>query len=253
METATSDRWKRQAMEGQLRLAACFPGANLAVLHAVTRARLAALRGGMLGPDPVLGALAAAVERRDAAAQEWAGREALLAAGQAELEQIQAEFCAADAAGVLDTLGWQAGRPAPLRLGGSALARWQAVASARLPRLVHAVLALEEARPALLAEHEAARAARIAALARKLTGHAGLSWHKMPGPADDTLPPPLRAATLEARGAAGQRLTLHWRQDAASGMEWLRWQSQAGQARDSGSVAGRAAVLAVLQPLALAA
>lgn len=253
MRPSNPDPWNPVAMDGQLRLAGRFPGANLTVLHAVGRARLAALRNRMLAPDPVLRELAAAMERRDAPAREWAEREALLAAGQAELEQIQAEFQAADRAGVLDTLGWHGAGPAPMSLSGSALARWQVAAASRLQRLIPAVLALEEARPALLAEHEAARGARIGALVRRLMGHSGLSWHRLPGPADATLPTPLRAATLELQGAAGHRLTLHWRQDAANGMEWLRWQSQAGRAREDGSVAGRAAVMAVLQPLALAA
>lgn len=240
-------------MAGQIRLTARFPGAGLPALHAVARARLAVLRARMLAPDPVLDALAAAIERRDAAARDWAEREALLAAGQAELRQIQAEFHAADQAGLLDTLGWNGACAQPIRLAGCALARWQAAAAARLQSLVPAVLALEDARPVLLAGREATRTARIADLTNRLVTQAGLSWHRLPSPDDATLPPPLRAATLEARGAAGQSLTLHWRQDAANGLEWLRWQSRAGQRREDGSMAGRDAVLAALRPLALAA
>ena len=249
----TTDPWMRLAMAGQLRLTARFPGAGLAALHAVARARLAVLRARMLAPDPMLDDLAAAIERRDAAAREWAGREALLAVGQNELRQIQAEFHAADQAGVLDALGWDGHRAAPVSIRGSALGRWQMAAAARLQRLIPAVLALEEARPALLALREIARASRIAALTDTLTRQSGLAWHRVPVPEDSEMPPPLRAASLEAHGAPGQSLSLHWRHDSANGMEWLRWRSCAGRDRQDGSVAGRPAVLATLRPLALAA
>ncbi len=233
-----------------MRLTATLPGANRASLHAVARARLAALRGRMLAPDPVLRELEDAVARRDPPARDWTEREALLATGQAELRDIQAGLREADHAGAVEA---RLEDGSTLTLRGAALDIWQTMAAARLQRLLPAVLALEEAQPALLAQCEAARAARIKALTRKLVEHSGFSWHAAPSAEDDALPPPLRAATLAASNAHGQKVTLHWRRDEANGMEWLRWQSAGGRAHEDGSVAGRAEVMAALRPLALAA
>lgn len=241
MACPSTDPWRCEPLEGQLRLTAILPGANLAAVHAVARGRLGLLRGRMLAEGAVLRELAAAVSRSDAPGRDWAERQALLAAGQAELADIQADLIRADVTGELP------GVPA------GALPRWHALAAARLERLVPAVLALEEAHPSLCLSFEAARAARIAALSRKLVGQHGISWHRTPGAQDETLPPPLRAASMEASNGHGQRVTLQWRHDAANDMEWLRWQSFGGKMREDGSVAGRAAVLAALRPLALAA
>jgi len=250
------DPWRRLPADGQIRLTTTLPGANLAALHAVARARLGMLRGRMLVPDAELRALADAVARRDAPARDWAARAALLAAGQAELRDIQDGLHQADRGGALAMPAWDPGdgTAGRVELRGAALARWQALAAARLERLLPAVLALEQAHPALAAHFEAERAARIAALSRRLVEHGGISWHRPPAGDDAELPPPLRAATLEARNDQGHRVTLHWRHDAANDMEWLRWQSAgSGRRREDGSVAGRAAVLAALRPLALAA
>lgn len=237
-----ADPWRREPLEGQIRLTASFPGANMAALHAVARARLSSLRQRLLAPDAELRALADAIARRDAPARDWAERETLLAAGQQELRAIQAAWNQLDETGRLDGVPSQAG-----------IIRWGELAAARLERLVPAVLALEEAHPALRDAVEADRAARIAALTRRVIAHAGVSWHRPPAPSDETMPPPLRAACLVARNGHGHAVTLHWRHDAANGMEWLRWQSQAGRRHEDGSIAGRDAVLAALRPLALAA
>lgn len=247
------DPWQRLPASGQLWLRAEMPGQNLVTLHAVARSRLAALRARALGRDPVHEDLKAALERRDEPAREWAQRQALLRAGEAELADIEAGLERAGADGTLDTLAWTGRAQGQLRLEGQALSQWRAMALRRRDQLEPILRDLAAEHEALRQEVEAARAARIRALARKLTEQQGYAWHVRPDPSQDRCPPCIRAAMLEAQASPTRQLVLTWRLDEANGMEWLRWQSLDGTRREDGSVAGRAAVTAALQPVALAA
>ncbi|RVT95526.1 hypothetical protein EOD42_15040 [Rhodovarius crocodyli] len=247
------DPWQRLPATGQVWLRAEMPNQNLIALHAVARSRLALLRAKALGRDPVHEDLKAALERRDEPARDWQQRQALRAAGEAELDQIEAGLARAGEQGQLDSPGWSEAGPADFRLRGEALDRWCTLALRRRAQLLPILEKLRAEHEVLRQEVEAARAARIRALMRKLTEQQGFSWHELPDPAQTHCPPSVRAAMLEAVGGPACHLTLTWRYDEASGLEWLRWQSQEGARLSDGSVGGREAVTAALQPVALAA
>ena len=247
------DPWQRLPSTGQVWLRAEMPNQNLIALHAVARSRLAQLRAKALGRDPVHEDLKAALERRDEAARDWEQRQALRAAGEAELLHIEAGLARAGEKGELDSPGWADGGPTDFRLRGEALESWCALALRRRAQLLPILEKLRGEHELLRQEVEAARGARIRALIRKLTEQQGFSWHEMPDPAHARCPPCVRAAMLEAVAGPTCHLTLTWRYDEASGLEWLRWQSQEGASVSDGSVGGREAVTAALQPVALAA
>lgn len=246
------DPWQRLPMAGQVRLEARLPGQNLAALHAIARARMASLREQLLAPDAVHADLCAAIERRDDAARAVADQAAMLAAGQRELLEIQEGFAQIDRDGVLIAPSWIGEAYARVQIEGSAVARWHMLAGERLDRLAPAVVALEEAMPAILRDFEEARAARIIALVRKLQDQHGFAWLSPPGPQDERCPPAIRAATLLATNGTGCSVMLRWRHDAASGQEHLSWTLHEGAARHDGS-AEDAAIPRALHPISLAA
>lgn len=246
------DPWQRLPMAGQVRLEARLPGQNLAALHAIARARMASLRDQMLAANPVHEDLRAAIERRDDAAREVATQVDMLAAGQQELQEIQQGFAQIDRDGVLVAPSWMGDSYARVQIEGGAMARWQMLAGERLERLGPAVLALEEAMPAMLRDFEDARAARIVALVRKLQDQHGFAWSTPPGPDAETCPPAIRAATLLATNGTGCSVMLRWRHDAVTGQEHLSWTLHEGAARHDGS-AEDAAIPRALHPISLAA
>jgi hypothetical protein len=249
----TLDPWQRVPVVGEVRLRAVLPGQNLATLHAVALARMAGLREHMLAPCAVHAALAAAIERRDDAARAQAQREIALAEGRREIAEISACFAQLDRDGVLVAPAWAGEAYAAAQIGGAALARWQLAAGARLERLLHAVRGLEAAQPALQAEAEQCRAARIAALARKLMDQHGYAWSMPPGPECELTPPGRRAALLLAGNAAASRVTLRWAFEEASGAERLEWSLADGATRLRDAAEGAAAVETALAPVSLAA
>lgn len=246
------DPWQRLPMAGQVRLEARLAGQNLSALHAVARARMASLREQMLAPDPVHEDLRAAIERRDDVAREVIAQRTMLAAGQQELLEIQEGFAQIDRAGVLVAPSWLGEAHGRVQLEGNAMARWQILAGERLGRLAPAVLALEEAMPAMLRDFEEARAARIVALVRKLQDQHGFAWIETPSAEHEACPPAIRAATLMATNGTGCAVMLRWRHDAASGQEHLSWTLHEGAARHDGS-AEDAAIPRALHPISLAA
>lgn len=246
------DPWQRVPVVGEVRLRASLPGQNLATLHAVALARLAGLREHMLAPCAVHAALAAAIERQDEAAHAQAGRDAALAEGLREIAAIRADFARLDRDGVLVAPAWT-GDAAAAQLSGAALARWQLAAGARLERLSQAVQGLQAAQPALLAEAEHGRAARIAALARKLMDQHGYAWSVPPDAGCELTPPGRRTALLLAGNGAAARVTLRWAFEEASGAECLEWSLADGLRRLRDAAHGAAAVEAALAPVSLAA
>ncbi len=246
------DPWQRLPMAGQVRLEARLPGQNLPALHAIARGRMTSLREQLLAPDPVLEDLRAAIERRDDAAQELAAQAAMLAAGQQELREIQESFAQIDRDGVLVAPSWIGEAYARVQIEGSAMTRWQMLAGERLDRLAPAVLALEEAMPAMQADFEEARAARIMALVRKLQDQHGFAWTTPPRPDDEICPAAIRAATLMATNGTGCSVMLRWRHDGVTGQEHLSWTLHEGAARHDGS-AEDSAIPRALHPISLAA
>ncbi len=248
----TIDPWQRLPMAGQVRLEARLPGQNIAALHAIARARMASLREQLLAPHAVHEDLVAAIERRDAAARDLAVRETMLVTGQQELRDIQDGFSQVDRDGVLIAPSWMGDAYARVQIDGCALTRWQMLAGERLTRLGPAVLALENAMPTDRADFEDARAARIAALVRKLNDQHGFAWITPPTADDTACPPAIRAATLLATNGTGCSAMMRWRHDGETGQEHLSWTLHEGEARHDGN-AEQLGVQRSLQHLSLAA